>query len=116
MAKTSSTSLTTSVQGHGLQELYSLAPMISNQASPGAGPLDYALLGAFNSIVVPPGAVGVIIKPPTGSVVTKLLKGITGDRGFAISANSPTVLSFPPGATVMGLTLSAPETVSLHWL
>jgi hypothetical protein len=116
MSKTSTVTLTVSVTGDGLSESYAL-PAVVNAAAPGGGPSNLALATGFNSIAVPPGSLGFILIPPVGSVITKTLKGITGDTGIPLHVTNPTWVSLPPATATIGITAGgAGETVAIHWL
>lgn len=113
MAKTNTTTVAVSVAGDGFPgAIYSGS--VANAA--GTPPGSFTLATGFNSIPVPASATGVTVIPPPGSVITKQLKGITGDTGIALSPSNPTFLSFAAGANAtLGITASAGETVSLLW-
>ena len=82
----------------------------------GLPPGSFTTAAAFNSIPIPATATGVIIVPPNGSVITKTLKGVTGDTGIILAVANPTYLTFAAGAqATMGITASGIEVLQLFW-
>lgn len=118
MAKTSTVNLNVTIQGDGINTSYAPpgAPIV-NTAAPAGGPITISLAMGDNTLVVPPGALGVIIVPPAISVVVKALKGAVIDTGLIIS---PTRISgpigLPAGATSLIINASAPEDITVQWI
>lgn len=88
----------------------------SNATAPEGIPISVALSSGNNSLVVPSGTLAMLIEPPAASVVAKVLKGITGDTGFAISPNVPSFISLPASTTTVILNAASGETVNISWL
>jgi hypothetical protein len=106
------------ISGNGVSEVYNLtgANPVVNTASPGGGPILTSLVLGNNTLTVPPGCIGMIIIPPSNSTVAKAVKGITGDTGFSISPNLPSMLTLPTGTLTAIVNASGPEVVSILWL
>lgn len=119
MAKTSTLGITVSVVGDGLNETLGQAPnllQIVNAACPGALPQNVALASGLNTIAVPPGAVAMLLIPPSNSIVSKVLKGVTGDTGFSMNPALPGLYPFVAGATSVLITAGSAETVQIGWV
>lgn len=70
-----------------------------------------------NTVTVPTGGFtvnGVMIVPPVTSVITKTLKGVSGDTGIPINTTQPTMLGLN-GATSFVIVTSGNETVQFVW-
>lgn len=68
----------------------------------------------FAAVVVPTGANGCVIVPPSGYGGTITLKGITGDTGIPIPATTPFPLISTSGIA-FGLLCSANVTLEFLW-
>ncbi len=117
MAKTSTVNIAVSIIGDGTSDSYAPigSPMV-NLTAPYGGTVPVALASGANTLTPPTGTQGVIIVPPIGSVVTKTLKGVTGDMGIPINNTLPTVISLPSGAGAFVVTASSTETITVLWL
>lgn len=114
MSKASQVAITYSATGDGMTLTFATTAQ-ENLASPGEQqPL--LLATGDNTIAVPTGAKGVIVVPPSASVIVKKLKGIGGDTGFILRAASPSYLALPDSTATILLNASAGETVSLVWV
>ena len=114
MAKTVTTTTQVTLSGDGFGGAPLFAESIPNTAgnAPGAA----ILAPGFNSIAVPATALGVVIVPPPGSVVTLTLKGVTGDTGIPIDPGNSTRLKWTAGQVAnLGITAGAGVTVGLIW-
>lgn len=117
MAKTATTTISVLVTGDGVNETFQPPTQpVANTNAPAGGPISVALSSGDNTLTVPPGAMGLLLVPPSSSVVVKKLKGIGGDTGFTINAALPQVIWLPAGASTMLLNAASSETVSIHWL
>jgi hypothetical protein len=115
MAITTTTTSTQTVSGNSY---LGQAPLFSEIISNTSGniPGSFVLANGFNSISIPATAVGVIIVPPSGSSVTKTLKGVTGDTGIPIDPANSTRLKFTAGQnSAFGITANGAETIGLLW-
>ncbi len=116
MAKTSTTTVGVTVSGDGVTA--SITPTgspVTNTAAPHGGPIAFSLASGF--ITVPTATtIGVVVIPPVASVISKTLKGLTGDTGFLIRENAPSVLMFPTGTATIKITAGSAEDVQLLWL
>ena len=117
MAKTSTINLNVMIQGDGINTAYAPpgAPIV-NTTAPAGGPITVALAMSDNTLTVPPGALGMIIVPPSISVVTKAIKGAALDTGLAISPTRVTMIGLPAGATSVIISASAPEDITVQWI
>ncbi len=117
MAKVATTSISVAVAGDGVAETFTPATSpIINTAAPAGGPLSVALTSGDNTLTVPPGSQGLVLVPPSSSVVAKKLKGVGGDTGFTLSATLPSVLMLPPGTATVLINAASSETVLIHWV
>lgn len=117
MSKTSTLNLPVTINGDGVSLSYAPPGVpITNAAAPVGGPTPQVLSPGDNSISVPTGAQGVLIVPPTSSVIVKKLKGAGGDTGVVISPSLCTMLSLPSGATTLLINAASGETITLLWL
>ena len=118
MAKTSVLTMSVQFVGDGVNESYSITATnpVTNVSAPGGGPLLYALASGPNVIPVPPGSISMVIVPPTNSVIALTLKGISGDTGFSLTANLPSMMAIPPNTASVLIAAGAPENVSILWL
>ena len=113
MAKTATASVTIAVSGDGVSFKFT-TPTQTNAASPFQHQ-PIALTTGANTITPPAGATMALVVPPTSSAVTKTLKGVTGDTGYAL--NPPGMPSFiPVGAGALVINASSGETVEFYWL
>jgi hypothetical protein len=80
-----------------------------NAAAPGVVEKKDLSTGA-NTITVPSGSKGVVIKPPTGNTQALTLKGVSGDTGILIAKVDPTSLGLDTG--VANFVLNAAGTVT----
>jgi hypothetical protein len=117
MSKTSTVNLTLSVLGDGVNES-DFFTIFSSAASPGTRTSLALTTGDNNIQATQVGSFPVlaILQPPSGSTVTKLLKGVGGDSGIPVDPASPIVLGFSTAASKYVLNLSGPETVSVWYL
>jgi hypothetical protein len=117
MSKTSTISVQLSVIGDGVSDLYTPPgyPIVNNSAPTGI-PVPIVLALGDNTIAVPTGTQAFLLQPPTGSVVTKKLKGVGGDTGFLINPSLPLIVPVPTGTTSILINASAGETVQIAWL
>ena len=106
------------VSGDGVSEIYNImaANPVYNTAAPGGGPILTALIAGNNTIVVPPGSIAMMLIPPSTSTNAKVLKGISGDTGFALAPNLPALLPLPTGTTSVIVNAVLGENVNLLWL
>lgn len=117
MAKTSSVTFTVSITGDGGTLNYTPpGTPLSNTSAPYGGPIPVALSSGNNTLTPPATAQGVMIIPPTGSAITKTLKGIAGDTGILLNNALPTVLSLPVGGGAFVINASNSETITVLWL
>lgn len=117
MAKTSTIAVLVTVAGDGSSLTYTPpGSPFSNAVAPMGGPVPTALASGPNTIAVPTGAQAVIVVPPVASLVTKTLKGVSGDTGIGISATLPTTVSLAASTITFVITCSGPEIISLMWL
>jgi len=114
MAKISTLSMSGSVQGDTVTESFG-AFTITNAAAPGAVPQNVALASGANTLTVPAGAVWFMLVPPALSIVTKTLKGVTGDTGVVMAPALPFAFGFNPGTVSFVITASGAETVQVFW-
>jgi hypothetical protein len=109
MAKTSTATLTVSVSGDGVAANYTVSS--TNNAAPGGGPTAVALSSGNNTITGPAGTTGALVVPPAGSMVAKVLKGVNGDTGIALSNTLPFFVS----AASFVINAASGETVQIFW-
>lgn len=112
MAITATTTITVNVSGDIVGTF--TVPSDSNVTSPGRRDT-IALAAGNNAIVGPAGTTKAIIIPPTGSAITKVLKGVAGDTGISIANVAPTLISLS-GAAVFVINASNIETIQVLWL
>lgn len=110
--KTASSTVSVTVTGDGLNLTES--DTNTNSASATA-PTSATLANGFNTVSVPAGVIGVLIKPPPTSAIALTLKGITGDTGVPISPSTPTYLALPAGTGSFGVTANGVVTLLLAW-
>jgi hypothetical protein len=115
MAKTAIPTSAVVVTGDGLT-LNQAVSGSTNVAAPPPGTV--TLSNGFTAITVPSGFTinGVMIVPPSGSTVTKTLKGITGDTGVGPSTWTSGVAMLPvSSSSVFGIAANAAEVCQLVW-
>jgi hypothetical protein len=114
VSKTSNATANVVTVGDGVTINISTGPAQNTNSAP---PDQITTSNGFTAIPVPAGFViqGVIIKPPAGSIITKTLKGITGDSA-SITWNTGGVAMLPiNSAAVLGLLCNGVETIELYW-
>ena len=72
--------------------------------------------GANNTITVPSGATLCVIVPPTDNTQALTLKGVAGDTGYVIDANTPTVLALSGSSFVINVGAGSNIAVEFSWL
>jgi hypothetical protein len=90
-------------------------PQQTNAASPFTHQ-QLTLASGTNTLVVPTGATMLVILPPTTSVVTKTLKGLTADTGIPIPPAAQWILPIAAGVTSIVITAGGIETIDVWWL
>lgn len=115
MAKTSTTTIGVSVVGDSVNETFTPGAIV-NIAAPAGGPISVTLTTGDNTLTVPTGTVAMMVVPPNTSTVSKKLKGVGGDTGFALAPAAISVLSLPAGTSTVLINAASGETVSVHWL
>lgn len=116
MSKTASIAVTViTIVGDGNTATLQL-PTQSNTSSPFEH-IAQALSNGVTTLTVPTGALFLVIIPPTGSIITKTLKGVSGDTGIPLAPAGTSLLALPasPPATLV-LTANGIETVDVYWL
>lgn len=68
-----------------------------------------------NTIVPPAGASLFVLVPPSGSTVTKTLKGLAADTGYAIAPALPLFLPLAASPASIVITAGAGETCDGYW-
>lgn len=119
MAKTITLSATATVSGDGQSGTVVLPPSFPavNSGGSSGGEVALVLATGANTVAIPSGHQGVWVIPPAGSVITKTLKGVTGDTGVPIHPTLGMVLFFPLGTANFVITAGgAGETVQILWL
>lgn len=119
MAKIITVNANATVSGDGQTGTQVLPPSFPavNATGSSGGEVAQALAAGANTIAVPSGHQGVWIMPPSASVVSKTLKGITGDTGVPIHPTLGLIWFFPLGTTSFVITAGGSgETVQLLWL
>ena len=89
--------------------------LAQNAASP-AQHQSIALASGANTLTPPTGALYCVLIPPAASVVTKTVKGVTGDTGLPVSMTNATLLSLVAIPAAFVLTTNAIETIEVYWL
>jgi hypothetical protein len=113
MATTNKTKFTVTSTGDGNDSEWTTEA--TNNAGAAGGPVRVTLVSGDNTIVVPTGAIGVILKPPSSSGVTKRLKHHAGETGFSIRTGEAAALPLPTGTTSLILNSSGIEVIYVHW-
>lgn len=90
-------------------------PGFNNATSPGQRQT-VALAAGANTITPPTGTRLVVLVPPTNSVNSKTLKGITGDTGVPLDPAGTTILPFSASPGTFVITSGGTETVTFYWL
>ena len=72
--------------------------------------------GANNTVTVPSGATLCVISPPTDNTQAVTFKGVAGDTGYAIDANTPTVIAVSGSSFVINLAAGSNQIFELNWL
>jgi ABC-type Na+ efflux pump permease subunit len=120
MAKTSTSSLSVAVSGDGIVgETY--VPQgypVVNVAAPAGGEFPYALTSGDNTIAVPAGAIGYILRPLTSSIVAKQIRSASSVVGPSIAPALPFGPLFFPASPPANIVVNAasPEPVFVMWL
>lgn len=117
MAKTSKASIGITVTGDGVTDAY-VPPgnPFSNVAAPSGGTTRQALTTGNDTVLVPTGAIGVLIAPPDATLVTLNLAPIAADQGLELRMSYPALYYFPAGTASFVLVSGAVGSVDLHWL
>lgn len=108
--------ITPSVQLSGAAVAALALAALTNSSSP-AEHVAVTTVNGANTLTPPTtGTLFLIIIPPTGSSITKTLKGVTGDTGVPLSLTNWSLISLAatPGALV--LTTNGVETLDIWWL
>jgi hypothetical protein len=113
MAKTAIPTSAVVVTGDGLTLNQAVSGSTNVAAAP---PGTVTLANGFTAITVPSGFTinGVMIVPPSGSVVTKTLKGVTGDTGIVLQTSAPSMIPVQSSSSI-GITANAAEVCQLVW-
>jgi hypothetical protein len=116
MAKTSCITENVTIQGDGVSFNWSLCGPFVNPNAPEGGTVSQVLAPGSNAIAVPAGAVWLAVISPVASTNAKILKGASGDTGFAfgVSPAPPPVVPVGGVATVY-ITSTVAETIALLW-
>ncbi len=114
MAKLVSGTATIQVSGDGIMTNFTVT-LPTNAASPFEH-LPVATTAAYAALPTPPtGTSFVVIIPPSGSVLAKTLKGVTGDTGIPLSASQPSIIALA-GVSVFGILATGVETLDVYYL
>lgn len=116
MAKTTVTQITINTDGDGVESEWKPTAM-QNDAGRAGGPVQQTLAVGDNTIAVPTGAMGMVLKQAEASAATVRLKGVAGagETGFALRTGKAACVPIPTGATGVVLYSSAVDLVDLHW-
>ncbi len=114
MATTTETQITITSDGDGIEGEWEPTAM-SNSASPAGGPVKTPLASGDNTILVPTGAMGLVLAPPSSSAAVLKLKGGAGETGFALRTGQPAAIPLPTGTASVLLNASEAALVYLHW-
>lgn len=114
MATTAETQITIESSGDGIESEWQPRAMTNNTAAAG-GPVRTPLSAGDNYLLVPTGAMGVVLLPPATSSVTKRLKHHAGETGFAIRTAEAASIPLPTGVATMMVHASAAELLYVHW-
>jgi hypothetical protein len=61
----------------------------------------------FTQVTIPGTTTLIVVIPPVNNVQAITLKGVTGDTGYPLNVNKPTILCVPTGTVQVGLALAA---------
>ena len=114
MAKTAALSIGVNAVGDGAVLNLGIA-LASNVASP-VQRQSVALAAGANTLTPPTGALYCLIVPSAASVITKTIKGVTGDTGLPIAMATATLLSLVVTPAAFVLTAGGIETIEVYWL
>ena len=98
MSKAAVFAVSLAITGDGQSLTWAPATAVGNAASP-AVTLQVTLSSGTTTIAVPTGSVGFCYVPPVNSVVTKQLKGNSGDTGLPMSTSYPSPYDWEGSAT-----------------
>lgn len=114
MAKVANAIASVNLVGDGTTLSTAAGPVANINAAP---PSLLTTSAGFTAITIPTGfnIQGVMIVPPAGSIITKTLKGITGDSASIVL--SPTGVTMIPitSLAVLGLLCNGIEVIQLNW-
>lgn len=120
MSKTATLTATLSISGDGVNESDVIIGPLVISPSPALRTIISLSPGA-NTVTIPTGAGAVsycLLIPPSNSVNSKVLKGVTGDTGVQLITSSPMLLPALTFAspTTFVITSGGFETLTVYWL
>jgi hypothetical protein len=116
MSKTSTVATSVTINGDGANINYAppSSPLV-NANAPEGGPVAVALSSGSNTIPVPPNARRVLLSPPSGSIVAKTFRSVSGDTGVGFTTDFQ--LFTVSGLSNIYLTATGTaETIDVLWL
>jgi hypothetical protein len=114
MAKTAVPAISVQCTGDGISAFTIAVSPAQNATSPANHQLVAVISG--NVTVTPPsGTLYALIVPPSGSTVTKTLKGVAGDTGVPLSLTNPSLISLAVSPGTFVLTGSATESLDVYF-
>ena len=113
MAKTATITIGVNAVGDGVVANFSQTPP-QNPTSP-VQHQTIATINGANTLTPPTGALYCVLIPPVGSVITKTLKGVSGDQGVPLAPASSMFLALPPAAGAFVLATSGIENIDVYW-
>lgn len=113
MAKASAGTAAITVSGDGVTATLTLT-LTTNAATPFQH-LIHATTAAYAALPTPPtGTTMCVIIPPSGSVLAKTLKGVTGDTGIPLSASQTSIIALA-GLSVFGILATGVESLDVYY-
>lgn len=114
MSKTTVTKIITTSDGDGVESEWTV-PQMSNSRGPSGGPVKQLLATGANALLVPTGAMGMVIAPPASSTAVLKLKGGAGETGFALRAGYASAVALPTGTASVHIDSSIQELVDIQF-
>jgi hypothetical protein len=114
MATTTTTEITVTADGDGIESEWTPTAM-SNANGPAGGPVKTPFAAGDNTLLVPTGAMGMVLKPPAASAVVLKLKAGAGETGFCLRSGQPSHIPLPTGCASVMINASDAELVHVHW-
>jgi hypothetical protein len=114
MAKTALVYLNIQITGDEINPQNIVPEFVSNTASP-AEALIVGLTNGATTFTPPSTARFALLVPISTATIAKTLKGVTGDTGYALSTNQPTLLALTTTPSTFVITCTSTENINVYY-